>query len=179
MDWFLYDNGLCHERVKVLNFRHRSVQNNGPVKYIVHIVIHCLKVSLFLYFSKELTQNQLDFWNLHYRFLIVVDYIKFQKISSSSRGKFNLKNAQSHQKINIQMLVISWKIVWKMFLSLRWFYGEKFRWLGPNLNRTIWIYILHALHIFIVTMIFFHFKDTINPLEMFVEKHQFFNQNNQ
>ena len=163
----------------MLNFHHGSVQNNGPVKYIVLIVMHCLKVSLFLYFLKELTQNQLDFWNLHYRFLIVVDYIKFQKISSSSRGKFNLKNAQSHQKINIQMLVISWKIVWKMFLSLRWFYGEKFRWLGPNLNRTIWIYILHALHIFIVTMIFFHFKDTINPLEMFVEKHQFFNQNNQ
>ena len=177
MDWFLYDNGLCHERVKVLNFRHGSVQNNGPVKYIVHIVIHCRKVSLFLYFRKELTQNQLDFWNLHYRFLIVVDYIKFQKISSSSRDKF--EKCPKSPKDQYSMLVISWKIVWKMFLSLRWFYGEKFRWLGQNLNRTISIYILHALHVFVVTINWFYLKDTINPLELFVEKHQFFNQNNQ
>ena len=122
MDWFLYDNGLCHERVKVLNFRHGSVQNNGPVKYIVHIVIHCRKVSLFLYFRKELTQNQLDFWNLHYRFLIVVDYIKFQKISSSSRGKFEkcpnspkdqYSNACNSLKNCLKNVFVTKMIIWR------------------------------------------------------------------
>ena len=32
MDWFLYDNGLCHERVKVINPFHATDLFSGGIK---------------------------------------------------------------------------------------------------------------------------------------------------
>ena len=51
---------------------------------------------------------------------------------------------------------------------------------SSNLTFQNCIYSKTALISFFKIFIFYPwFKDTINPLQLFVEKHQFFNQNNQ
>ena len=42
MDWFLYDNGLCHERVKMIEFISNGVDTDVPDDH-----------AIWMFFSKK------------------------------------------------------------------------------------------------------------------------------